>query len=540
MNGVEDLEINTAARQVRIEPSVAPAELADFGTKVSKHVDGQSKYTSKDNLALDNLYLESLSEPADENKFNSLFERFKLIHEPDLPRSHAAIDTILTMLCFVTVHLVYLGNLNLSSYRSVALVSALVLLSLSLLVGGMYCTKKLRRLNTELTHLAACWIFAFASIGLFAFLSKTAEDVSRVWITLSMVLSLVSLGSVRILGSLALMARNSSKSRNIVILGNSSDLAPVITDLGNLSHSNIKLAKVFNFPVYSAEAVDSCDSLKSTARQLTVFVENQRQRGAAIEQVWITATENQSRVVQEVSEALINSSVDVCIVPDQYTERLLKGDVTRFGNTDIVNVSEISLSLAANQFKRVFDVLMASLALAVFGVPMMVIALLIKLESSGPALFRQKRYGVDGQEIEIFKFRSMLVHSDNAVQQATRYDARITRVGRIIRNVSLDELPQLLNVLNGTMSLIGPRPHAVAHNESWRHEIQGYMLRHKVRPGITGLAQVKGWRGETDTVFKMQQRLRYDLEYIKNWSPWLDLKILFLTIFVGFFNKNAY
>jgi len=172
VNGVEDLEINTAARQVRIEPSVAPAELADFGTKVNKHVDGQSKYTSKDNLALDNLYLESLSEPADENKFNSLFERFKLIHEPDLPRSHAAIDTILTMLCFVTVHLVYLGNLNLSSYRSVALVSALVLLSLSLLVGGMYCTKKLRRLNTELTHLAACWIFAFASIDYLLFYRK--------------------------------------------------------------------------------------------------------------------------------------------------------------------------------------------------------------------------------------------------------------------------------------------------------------------------------------------------------------------------------
>jgi len=134
----------------------------------------------------------------------------------------------------------------------------------------------------------------------------------------------------------------------------------------------------------------------------------------------------------------------------------------------------------------------------------------------------------------------MVVHSDTDVQQAVKNDARVTRIGAFIRKTSLDELPQLLNVLNGTMSLVGPRPHAVSHNEVWRREIQGYMLRHKVRPGITGWAQVNGWRGETDTAYKMTQRVNHDLEYIRNWSPWLDLKILVMTVFVGFVHKNAY
>jgi len=540
VNSVEDLKINTATEQVRETPSLAAAELIRAQTVVSTPVDGNSQYTSTEKLSLDNSRLDSLSEPANENNFKSLFGRFQFRHEPDLPRSHAAIDSILTILCFATVHLVYLGSLNLSSHRSVALVSALVLMSLTLYVGGMYSTKRLRRLNAELTHLAACWIFAFSAIGLFVFLSKTAADVSRVWITSSMFLSLVSLAGIRILGSLGFMARNRTNGRNIVILGNASRITPVLNDLRKLSNSQIKLAKVFSSPAHSPETIEYSHSLKNTAKQLTIFVENQRQCGAAIEQVWIIVSENQARVVEEISEALINSSVDVCVVPDQYTERLLKGDVTRFGNTDIVNVSEISLPLAATQYKRVFDLLIASLALLFFGIPMIVIAGFIKLESTGPALFRQKRYGVDGREIEIFKFRSMLVHSDSGVQQAIKNDTRVTRIGRVIRKTSLDELPQLLNVLNGTMSLVGPRPHAVAHNEAWRNEIQGYMLRHKVRPGITGWAQVNGWRGETDTAYKMQQRVKYDLEYIRNWSPWLDLKILVLTVFVGFLHKNAY
>ncbi|QDU89397.1 UDP-glucose:undecaprenyl-phosphate glucose-1-phosphate transferase [Pirellulimonas nuda] len=172
---------------------------------------------------------------------------------------------------------------------------------------------------------------------------------------------------------------------------------------------------------------------------------------------------------------------------------------------------------------------------------MLVIAAAVKFTSPGPVFFRQKRYGLDGREIRVWKFRSMRVQENGAeVRQATKGDDRITPVGRVLRKTSLDELPQLLNVIEGTMSLVGPRPHATAHNEQYRSRIDGYMLRHKVKPGITGLAQVRGYRGETDTLDKMQGRVYFDHQYIRNWSIWMDLRILFETISVVFKQENAY
>jgi putative colanic acid biosysnthesis UDP-glucose lipid carrier transferase len=172
---------------------------------------------------------------------------------------------------------------------------------------------------------------------------------------------------------------------------------------------------------------------------------------------------------------------------------------------------------------------------------MILIALAVKLTSAGPVLFRQRRYGLNGEEIMIYKFRSMTVCEDGTVvNQATRRDRRVTPLGRILRSTSLDELPQLLNVLEGKMSVVGPRPHAVAHNELYRKLISGYMIRHKVRPGITGWAQVNGLRGETETVEKMRERVRFDLEYLSHWSPWLDVKIICKTLWVIARDQNAY
>jgi len=165
----------------------------------------------------------------------------------------------------------------------------------------------------------------------------------------------------------------------------------------------------------------------------------------------------------------------------------------------------------------------------------------VKLTSKGPVIFRQVRYGMDGKPIMVWKFRSMSVmENGDKVVQATKGDARITPIGRFLRSTSLDELPQFMNVLKGDMSIVGPRPHAVAHNEQYRSIIQGYMLRHKVKPGITGWAQINGWRGETDTLEKMEKRIEFDLQYIRDWSIWLDLRIIFLTIFKGFISKTAY
>lgn len=195
-----------------------------------------------------------------------------------------------------------------------------------------------------------------------------------------------------------------------------------------------------------------------------------------------------------------------------------------------------------NRFiKRLEDIVLSIMILILISPILLAVAFAIKLTSQGPVLFKQTRNGLNGKPITVFKFRSMKVmENGQEVKQATKNDPRVTKVGAFIRRTSLDELPQFFNVLSGSMSIVGPRPHAVSHNEQYRALIPGYMLRHKVKPGITGLAQIRGWRGETDTLDKMEKRVECDLMYIKHWSLWLDIKIIFLTIFKGFINKSAY
>jgi putative colanic acid biosynthesis UDP-glucose lipid carrier transferase len=183
----------------------------------------------------------------------------------------------------------------------------------------------------------------------------------------------------------------------------------------------------------------------------------------------------------------------------------------------------------------------ATVVLCFAALPMLLIAALIKATSPGPVIFRQRRYGLDGHEFHVWKFRTMTVCEDGSqIRQASKNDQRVTWLGRILRPTSLDELPQLLNVLGGSMSLVGPRPHATAHNELYRKQIQGYMLRHKIKPGITGLAQVNGCRGETETLDKMERRVRFDHQYIREWSMWLDVRILMQTFKIVFSRQNAY
>ena len=191
--------------------------------------------------------------------------------------------------------------------------------------------------------------------------------------------------------------------------------------------------------------------------------------------------------------------------------------------------------------KRISDIGLASLILVLISPILLLVAWGVKRSSPGPVIFKQSRTGLDGQIIKVYKFRSMTVQDNGpVVQQATRGDARITPFGAFIRSTSLDELPQFVNVLQGSMSIVGPRPHAVAHNEQYRKIVKAYMARHKVKPGITGWAQVNGLRGETDTVEKMARRVEYDLEYLRNWSLGFDLLIIFRTAKQMFFDRTAY
>lgn len=264
-------------------------------------------------------------------------------------------------------------------------------------------------------------------------------------------------------------------------------------------------------------------------------------RDGRVHMIYITLPLRAENRIKAVLARLADTTASVYLVPDFYVYELLHSRWINVGGLPAVSVFENPFYGVDGLVKRMLDVVLGSVALAFAAIPMAVVAAAVKLSSPGPVFFRQKRYGLDGRPIDVWKFRSMRVQENGAaVKQAVKDDPRVTKVGAFIRKTSLDELPQLFNVLEGTMSLVGPRPHANAHNEQYRKQIQGYMLRHKVKPGITGLAQVSGWRGETDTLDKMERRIECDHQYIRDWSPWLDVKILFRTIFTVLSKQNAY
>ncbi|MBC7983291.1 MAG: undecaprenyl-phosphate glucose phosphotransferase [Candidatus Obscuribacterales bacterium] len=245
--------------------------------------------------------------------------------------------------------------------------------------------------------------------------------------------------------------------------------------------------------------------------------------------------------VQRLLSELGDTTASIYFVPDISSCDLMQARIVALDGLPLVALRETPFCGIDGIVKRGFDVVASSFILAVIWPLLLLIAIAVKIGSPGPAIFKQRRYGMDGEEFFVFKFRTMTVCEDgDEVKQAQRGDARVTPLGGVLRKFSLDELPQVLNVLSGTMSLVGPRPHAVAHNEQYRKLIHGYMLRHKVRPGITGWAQVNGLRGETDTIEKMEQRVAYDLDYVCRWSVWLDIGILCRTVLMIFHDKRAY
>lgn len=264
-------------------------------------------------------------------------------------------------------------------------------------------------------------------------------------------------------------------------------------------------------------------------------------KAGKIHNVYIAMAMKDEMQLKELVHQLADTTCSVMVIPDVFTFNILHSRTIDVNGVPVVSVFDTPLNGVNSVIKRIEDICLSAFILLLISPVLCCIAAAVKLSSPGPVIFRQTRYGMDGKPIKVWKFRSMRVmENDSVVTQATRSDPRVTRVGSFLRRTSLDELPQFINVLTGGMSIVGPRPHAVAHNEQYRSLIEGYMLRHKVKPGITGWAQINGWRGETDTLEKMEKRIEFDLEYIREWSLWLDIKIVFLTVFKGFVNKAAY
>ena len=281
---------------------------------------------------------------------------------------------------------------------------------------------------------------------------------------------------------------------------------------------------------------DASGKLLGTLRDVAPYIQ-----AKGIKEVYITLPLGLQPRILQLLETVQGTTASIYFVPDVFGISIIQGRLQDMNGIPVVGICETPFTGTNELVKRVSDIVLESVILVLISPFLLACAIGVKLSSPGPVIFRQKRNGLDGSEITVYKFRSMRTMDNGpVVQQATKDDPRVTRFGAFLRKSSLDELPQFINVLQGRMSIVGPRPHAVAHNEQYRQLIKAYMVRHKVKPGITGWAQVNGHRGETNTIDKMQARVEYDLEYLRNWSLGLDLQIIVRTVRLVFFDRNAY
>jgi len=405
---------------------------------------------------------------------------------------------------------------------------------------GLYRSWRGVPFNKYVTLILSVWVPAVMVLLLLGWATKTTAGYSRMALGSWLMLTPVLLILLRffVFKCLMYLRENGMNSKAVAIVGTRSVALELISLIENTPTMGMRIKGVFDD--VESEQLASPDIEKTyTVQSLKELVGEVK--GKEIEAVYIALPLHEELKIQQIMEDLGDTTAAIYLVPNFFAFNLMNMRWSSIGHIGAISLLESPLMGTSEWVKRVEDIVVASGILALIIVPMLFISLSIKLTSKGPVLFKQKRFGLDGREIKVWKFRSMSVCEDgDGIVQATRNDSRITPLGGFLRKTSLDELPQFFNVLQGTMSVVGPRPHAVSHNEQYRQLIGDYMLRHMVKPGITGWAQINGWRGETDTLDKMEGRVDHDLWYIKNWSVWLDIKIIFLTVFKGFVDKNAY
>jgi putative colanic acid biosysnthesis UDP-glucose lipid carrier transferase len=423
---------------------------------------------------------------------------------------------------------------------STATVMALVVFNLAGEWRGLYRPWRAEPMQRELRAALTTWLMAPVLLLGIAFVTKSGPDFSRKvtlgWFILAAaLLALWRVGGRLVLRQLRASGRN---TRTVAVLGATPISETLCKRINERPWTGMRITGLYDmraedrrhrFTEVQVPFAGSVDDLIRDARE------------GKIDIVYIGLPLRAEARITELLEALSDTTATVCLTADFFSYELLNARWHQIGNIPVVSIYDSPFEGVAGWLKRLEDIVLGTLILAIIALPMLVIAAAIKLTSPGPVLFRQRRFGLNGKPIRVLKFRTMTVCEDgDVIKQATKNDMRVTRLGAFLRRMSLDELPQFLQVITGCMSIVGPRPHAVAHNQAYRSVIKGYMLRHKVKPGITGWAQVNGFRGETDTVDKMENRVRFDLEYITDWYLGWDLKIILLTIFGSGKNRGAF
>lgn len=389
-----------------------------------------------------------------------------------------------------------------------------------------------------LTLMQAVCVLGLILAGL-SFFTKSGEAFSRTWFLIWMFLTFLLLTLLRgsILFFLRFMRSHGLNERRVIIMGASELGIKFAKSVQAALWTGFRIVSFIDDQAHEKPNTIHAIPVKQTPENLSAFL-----KAHAIDEIWLALPLRAEERVKQILFELRHHTITTRFVLDIFGLDLLNHSITDVAGFPVLNIRSTPMVGINRLVKAIEDRVFAFLILLIISPLLLLIAIGVKLTSSGPILFRQQRLGWDGRVIDVYKFRTMVLHTEEEgrVTQATQDDKRVTAFGRFLRKTSLDELPQFINVLQGRMSIVGPRPHALAHNELYKDSVHTYMQRHRVKPGITGWAQVNGWRGETDTLTKMQKRVEYDLYYINNWSLAFDVKIIFLTLFRGFFSPNAY
>ncbi|WP_422136897.1 undecaprenyl-phosphate glucose phosphotransferase [Endozoicomonas sp. ALD040] len=436
-------------------------------------------------------------------------------------------DIAIAIGCAELSEYIRFGN-HATHYVNAMAIQALLVVVFSFLCD-VYSPWRGRKLIERLSRVFAAWLLSFMTLFAILVLTKTSAQYSRIWLLIwgvggIFMALLTRFVLYRILMSIRRRGRN---TRHVLVIGEGRNFEAMRAYFSKDNSLGFRLQHV----------IEHHNNEQALAELQEYLAENK-----GFDECWLCIPFNKNSLLQPVLFTLRHSTANIRYMPGLQDLPLLNHNITKVGDFVTLDISCSPMDNSNAFIKRMSDILFASLILLLISPVMIGVAIAVKLSSPGPVFFRQYRHGASGKQVKVYKFRSMKVHKEGEgkVTQATKGDPRVTKVGAFIRRTSLDELPQFINVLQGRMSIVGPRPHALAHNEYYKDLVESYMKRHKVKPGITGLAQVRGFRGETDTLDKMQRRVECDLEYINNWSLWLDIRIIIGTVFKGFMNPNAY
>lgn len=450
-----------------------------------------------------------------------------------------AVDSLVILstglICFGAI--VYFGE---PSYYAAAIAFVWLVSILLMNLAGLYEFDPVTRPFVFIDRIAIVFATTFSFLLAAAFALKISTEFSRLWTGSFALSASVATVLVRVVAAqiIKYLADRNVFSRNVVVVGTGSQMAKLLDTIKKSPPRFITLLGVFCERRLNLGEETSQFATLGTPADLPSFVRNHDVDDVIVCLPW--AAENE---ISAIIDTLRELPVNVYLGADLAGFRLpMRRAPEHFEELPLVEVMGRPLAGWGGAQKAVFDYGLGILLTIILLPLLIVIVFAIRLDSKGPALFRQQRYGFVNRVFNIYKFRTMrhLDAQESKIVQATRDDARVTRIGRVLRRLSLDELPQIFNVLNGTMSLVGPRPHAVQHNEEYAKMIRGYFARHRVKPGMTGWAQVNGSRGETDTLEKMQARVQYDIYYVENWSLLFDLKILAMTAVICLTGRNAY